>query len=109
MIQSHQTARRIGTAPAHAAADRNSLQQTDVGAERRAGCLFQGTRGAYAQIRLRRQTGYVEHAANLPVRAHLKGDFIAQVDELKTGLQLVIAIAPPPDDVQKSVELRGTG
>ena len=39
------------------------------------------------------------------VVANVDFDAIAQVDELKNGLQLVIPVGPPADDVQHQIEL----
>ena len=62
---------------------------------------------AHAEILILGDSRHVEAAPNAPVAAHLDVDVIAQVDELKAGLQFVIAVGPPADDVQEQIELGG--
>jgi hypothetical protein len=99
MIQCHQTGRCVRASAAHAAAYRDTFQQADVGAERRGGGFFQCTRRTDAQIFMRRQTRYIESTPNLTIRAHLNSDLIAQIDELKTSLQLVVAVGSASNDM----------
>jgi len=56
-------------------------------------------RAARTQDRLLRDAGKLGDAVNPPVGAHLDRDLIAQIDELKTGLQFVIPVGPPAQDM----------
>ena len=44
-----------------------------------------------------------------PSRAHLDRDVIAQIDELKTGLQFVIAVGSPAEICKNRLSLAGAG
>src|SRR5579871_1094389 len=81
----------------------------DVDAEARARGLLEGTSCSDAQVVRLGHPGGPGDSPDLPIGAHLERDLIAQINELKHGLQLVVAIRPPSQDVQEQVELRGGG
>src|SRR5580700_10276331 len=95
MIERDQAGGGIGTAAPQTTANRDSFRQADVGAQLAGSGCFKRMGCAYAKVGVQGNTGNLDRAPNLPVRARLDRNLVAQVDKLKTGLQFVVAVRPP--------------
>src|SRR5262249_44259653 len=69
--------------------------------------LLQRERWAEGEIGLGSDTRRTHGPLDLPILAHCNRDRVAQVNELKESLQLVIAVGAPTGDVQEEIELGG--
>ena len=105
-VQGNQDGSSIRAAAPEAPAQGNPLADIDVRAQLApAGEIPQSLRGAHDEIGLGRHAGSTAVAQDLPVAARREGNLVAEVDELKRRLQLVVAIRTAPDDVQEQVQL----
>src|SRR5207253_3954835 len=94
---------------AQAAAQGDALVHLEVRPEARAGGALERPGRPHGQVRLARYARRAHRPLDLPVLAHTDHDRVAQVDELKERLQLVITVRATADDVQKEIEFRGGG
>jgi hypothetical protein len=53
----------------------------------------------HAQVGVFGYPGGAAQPPDLAIRTHAKVDVVAEVHELKTGLQLVVAVRPAADDM----------
>ncbi len=67
------------------------------------------TRRTHAQVRLLGDPLHVCDTPYSPIGTHFDRDLIAQIDELKAGLQFMVAVGPAADDVQEQIELGRSG
>src|SRR5580704_3048191 len=107
LVQGQKCRGRIRAAAAQTRPQRYALVHVDGGAKRRAGRLLEDTRRAQRQIGLRRHLARPFRSFETPIGTHRDAEGVRQVDQLKEGLQLVIAVGAAPGDVQKKIELRG--
>jgi hypothetical protein len=105
VIEREQAGGGIGAPAAKTSADGYFLCKADVGAQSGTGCRLQRFGSANAQVCLSGQPRYLQRAANQAIGPHFDPDFIAEIDKLKTGLQLVVAIGTPTQNMQKQIEL----
>jgi hypothetical protein len=54
---------------------------------------------AHAKIGLLGDIRNLDGTPNPAVGSHLEGDLVAQIDELKAGLQLMVSVGAPADDM----------
>ena len=105
MVERHQHGGSIGGATAQAAAHRQALIDTDIGAAARrqaiafAGGMHQQTRGANDQILLVRHAGHRRQQAQLAVSTRFDGQRIAVIEKLKQRLQGMVTIGPLAGDI----------
>src|SRR5580704_1252062 len=91
-IEAKQHGRGIRAAAAESPARRDMFNHMQLGAKMDAGLPLQRARRAYHQVLLRRETGHSCGALDAAILAPREADAIAQVDQLKQRLQLVIAV-----------------
>ena len=105
MVERHQHGGGIGGATAQAAAHRQALIDTDIGAAARrqaiafAGGMHQQTRGANDQILLVRHAGHRRQQTQLAVTTRFDGQRIAVIEKLKQRLQGMVTIGPLAGDI----------
>src|SRR5438045_943211 len=96
-------------AAAEASAQGDALVHLEVRPEARAGGALERPGRPHGQVRLARYARRAHRPLDPPVLAHPDRDRVAQVDELKERLQLVVTVRATADDVQKEIEFRGGG
>src|SRR5258706_1874073 len=99
-VQDQQHRRGVGGAAAQAAADWKILFQLQVATLARAGFFLQQPGGPDAQILVPENAGKPDFA----VLARRDANPVGAVDEPDHGLQLVVAVVPPAENVQEEVE-----
>ena len=104
MIERQQYRRRIGTATTDATTHRQVFFQMNVGPLPTAGFSLQQPRRTQRQIAFRRHPRQRIEQAQLTVLTWRKAQVVTVIDQAEKRLQQVIAICPPPDDVQKKIQ-----
>ena len=108
-VQREEHARRIGTAAAQAASQRNALGQRDVYAKGRAGGRLQRARCTHGEVLVLRHARNIAFAPDHAVVAALERDRVGEVDQRDQRFQRVITVRAPSGDVQEQIDLRGRG
>ena len=62
-----------------------------------------------ANVTPEKRTAHPDAIHGAAILAHLNTNVVGQVDQLEHGLQVVIAVRPPPQDVQEQVQLGRRG
>jgi hypothetical protein len=119
MIEGEQGRGGIRTATPEAASHRNTLANANADPRGRFGSAFRlggrderpgGTNAKVLVGRDRREGTRVRETVistfNHPDGRRFERQFVAQIDELKNGLQLVITVGTSTRDVQTKIELR---
>jgi len=71
------------------------------GAQTRAAVTLQRLRSPHRQVALRCHIGHADDALDPTIRSRGEPYAVIEVDQLKQGLQLVIAVGTASDDMQK--------
>ncbi len=104
MVERHQRGGGVGTAATQPAAHGQMLGDADRRTLVGSCDLSQQQGGAHRQISRRRHAGNFAGPLDQPVVARLEPQPVAAIQELKHGLQQVVAVRPPADDPQHEVE-----
>src|SRR5688572_266624 len=104
-VEDQQDGGGIGGAAAQTAADRQVLLQGKLAAFGRAAFGFEQPRRTHAQIFVPKHS----READVAVLARCDAHPVIAVDQAKDGLQLVVAVGAPPEDVEEEIELSRRG
>src|SRR5436309_4627357 len=106
-VQDRERGCAIGAAASESPADRYVLFDVEVDTSLRTALRLQEPGGAHREVFTLGNAGQGPRAPDLGVRARREAQPVAALDQAERGLQQVIAIGAPPDDVQEEIELGG--
>src|SRR5258708_3914871 len=106
LVERNERRGRIRAPPAEAPTRGDAFLHREARSEGRAGRALERPRGSHGEIFLGAQRARSDGPLDAPVLAHADPDPVAQVDELKERLQLVIAVGALTRHVQEQIELR---
>src|SRR5690606_35688772 len=107
VVETEQGGGGIGAAAAEAAPRGQALDEADIGAAPAARRLLEGQGGTDDQVVLLGNSGERVEQAHGAVVPGREAKFIALIQQLEEGLQIVIAVGAASGDVQEQVELGG--
>jgi hypothetical protein len=109
VVQGEECRRRVRASAAQAAAHRDAFSGPKIRAEARARGGLQGSRGAHDEVGLGWDVGGAGETLDATVVAEGDADVVAEVDELKECLEVVVAVRTTTRDMQEQIELRRCG
>ena len=104
MVQGDQNGGGIGTSAAQTGAGGDAFVNADIDAPTDASMHLQKCRRAHREVRLRRDV-QSRKTLDAAVSTRSQVDLIAKIQELKTGLQLVITVSTASENMQKQIDL----
>src|SRR5690348_9856974 len=98
-IEHRQRGGAIGASPAQASAGRNVLLDVDLDSESRLALGLKKARGAHRKLLALRDSGKRPRKPDPAVLARREAQPVASLDQPERGLQQVVAVGTPPDDM----------
>src|SRR5437762_5732361 len=109
LVQHEERRGRIRAPAAEARSQGDALANSKAGTEPRAGGVLQSAGGPHREIGLGCEALRALRPLDPPVVPHADLERVGEIDELKEGLQLVIAVGAPARHMEKEIQLGGRG
>src|SRR5438477_325398 len=109
LVQHEARRGRIRAPVAEARSQGDALANSKAGTEPRAGSVLQSAGGPHREIGLGCEVLRALRPLDPPVVPHADLERVGEIDELKEGLQLVIAVGAPARHMEKEIQLGGRG